>query len=346
MNRHGDLYERMMAIDNLKLADEIARKGKTAKFGVRLHDAHRDDNIERLHEQLERGDFKTSKYRLFTVFEPKMRVIHKLPYYPDRILQHAIMNVLEPIFVPTFTADTYACIKGRGLHKCADKLRHVLYIDTEGTKYCLKLDVKQYYPSIDHEILKRQVRRKIKDARMLALLDEIIDSGEGLPIGNYLSQYFANVYLCGMDHRLKEKYGVKYYFRYVDDMVFLAGTKEELHRILDLVRLELANLKLQLKDNWQIFPVDDRGIDFLGYKFFHGYTLLRKSVKKNIFRKVSAYNHDKMSKAKLDKSLASYHGWLKWCDSSHLSEKIHKTIKQTKNTIENESTLCKQAKRH
>lgn len=142
----------------------------------------------------------------------KERLIHKLPYYPDRIVHHAIMNVVEPIWVGRMTADTYANIKGRGIHKCAEKLKHTLYVDPKGTFYCLQLDIKKYYPSIDHEIMKAEVRLTIKDERLLALIDEIIDSCEGLPIGNYLSQYLANLYLSRFDHRIKEVHHVRHYF--------------------------------------------------------------------------------------------------------------------------------------
>lgn len=315
-------------MDNLVLAEAAARKGKSKKYGVRVFDKHRDERLAELQKQLLDGTFKTSEYKTAIIFEPKERKIYKLPYYPDRIVHHAIMNVLEPIWVPSFTADTYSNIKGRGLHQCANRLRHALYIDKKGTRYCLKTDIRKYYPNINHEILKREVRTKIKDKRMLALLDGIIDSEQGLPIGNYLSQYFANVMLSRFDHRLKEKHGVRYYFRYVDDMVFLSDNKEELRRILGILRDELAGLGLELKPNWQIFPVDDRGIDFLGYVFYHGYTLLRKTMKQKVFKRVGQYNRGEMSAEDFGKKMASYNGWLEWCDSFRLRNKINNTIKK------------------
>lgn len=326
MKRYGNLYDKVISLENLRLADDIARKGKKRKFGVRQHDKHREEHLLSLHETLKKCEFKTSKYTHFEVREPKVRTISKLPYYPDRIVQHAIMNVLEPIWVGSFTADTYANIKGRGIHKCTENLRHVLYIDRIGTKYCLKIDIKKYYPSIDHELLKVEVRRKIKDVRLLKLIDGIIDSEEGLPIGNYLSQYLANVFLSRFDHRMKEVYHVRYYFRYVDDMVFLADTKEELMRILAIVRKELAGLKLEIKKNWQIFPVDSRGIDFLGYVFYHGFTFMRKDIKKRIFKRIGQYNRFEISEKTFCQSMASWNGWIKWCDSKHLCEKINKCI--------------------
>lgn len=237
MKRIGNLYEKVIAIDNLKLADEKARKGKLHSYGVQQHDKNREANILALHESLKNGTFKTSQYHVFTIFEPKERQIYQLPYYPDRILHHAVMNILESIWVSVFTHDTYSCIKERGIHACAMSVKKALRKDPVGTKYCLKIDVRKFYPSINHEVLKGVVRRKIKDGRLLALLDEIIDSnintdipirnfvtnpntGElvatslnGVPIGNYLSQYFANLFLAYFDHWLKEEKRVKYYWR-------------------------------------------------------------------------------------------------------------------------------------
>lgn len=327
MKRYGNLFDSVCSLDNLRLADDKARKGKKSSYGVRLHDKHREDNLLRLRQALLDGTFRTSPYKTMTIHEPKERLIYKLPYYPDRIVHHAIVNVVEPIWKATFTDDTYACIKGRGLHACAWSLRHDLRANPKDTVYCLKTDIRKYYPSIDHEIMKQIVRRKIKDARLLALLDDIIDSEDGLPIGNYLSQHLANLYLTGFDHRMKEIHGVRHYYRYVDDMVFLAPTKEELRDIIATVREELKLLRLELKDDWQIFPVDDRGIDFLGYRFFHGYALLRKSMKKTIFKKLSRLRHGLIRQDTWRRSFASWHGWLLWCDAFRLENTILNNLK-------------------
>ena len=249
MKRIGNLFEKVISLENLKLADEKARKGKLHSYGVQQHDKNRDANILALHESLKNGTFHTSQYHVFTIYEPKEREIYQLPYYPDRILHHAVMNILEPIWVSVFTRDTYSCIKNRGIHACAMSVKKALRKDPAGTKYCLKIDVRKFYPSINHELLKGVVRRKIKDGRLLALLDEIIDSntntdipirnfvtdpitGElvatslnGVPIGNYLSQYFANLFLAYFDHWIKEAKRVKYYWRYADDIVILAADK-------------------------------------------------------------------------------------------------------------------------
>lgn len=327
MKRIGNIFDEVISLENLRLADEKARKGKLKSYGVRVHDKNREANLLALHESLKNGTFKTSKYHIFTIYEPKERLIYRLPYYPDRILHHAIMNVLESIWVSVFNKNTYSCIKNRGIHKCAKDVKQALKQDPDGTRYCLKIDVRKFYPSINHEILKKVVRRKIKDGRLLALLDEIIDSTDGVPIGNYLSQYFANLFLAYFDHWLKEEKRVKYYWRYADDIVILAPNKEFLHNLLHEIRAYLRdNLKLAVKRNYQVFPVDSRGIDFLGYVFYHSHTLLRKAIKQKLCRRVAKLNKRKIAPTKeyYKQQICSWWGWCKYCDSINLVNKLSK----------------------
>jgi retron-type reverse transcriptase len=222
------------------------------------------------------------------------------------------MNVLEPIFVNTFTADTYSCIKKRGIHKLLRNIKNDLK-DTEGTTYCLKLDIKKFYPSVDHNVLKALLQRKFKDQNLLWLLDEIIESAPGLPIGNYLSQYLANFYLSYFDHWIKEDKGMKYYYRYADDIVILSSDKAKLHALLLDIKVYLAELKLEVKQNHQVFPVEE-GIDYAGYVIRHKYVKIRKSIKQNFARKLSR-NPDHPSRS-------SYLGWLSHCNAKHLTKKI------------------------
>jgi len=314
MKRINNLYERIYSIENLQLADEIARKGKLKQPGVIAHDRNRESNTQELREMLKNKTYRTSEYTTFKVFEPKERLIFRLPYFPDRITHHAVMNILEPIFVSTFTADTYSCIKGRGIHAAAKAVKKALN-DVENTRYCLKLDIQKFYPSVDHDTLKSLLRKKLKDADLLWLLDEIIDSTEGLPIGNYLSQYFANFYLSYFDHWIKEDRKVKYYFRYADDLVILAPDKPYLHQLLSDIRTYLHdNLKLTVKQNYQIFPVESRGIDFVGYVFRHTHVLLRKSIKQRFARM--------LKRRRNPQSIASYNGWASHCNSKNLMKKL------------------------
>jgi RNA-directed DNA polymerase len=314
MKRSTNLYQQIYSLENLKEADEKASKGKSKQYGVFVHRKNQEQNLLKLQEMLIQKTFKTSLYTVFKVYEPKERDVFRLPYYPDRISHHAIMNVLEPIFLSVFTKDTYSCIKGRGIHAAVAAVKKALR-DVEGTRYCLKLDIKKFYPNIDHHILKSLLRKKIKDNDLLWLLDEIIDSADGVPIGNYLSQYFANFYLTYFDHWIKEVKRVKYYFRYADDIVILDSNKPSLHTLLaDIKNYLTENLNLTVKENYQLFPVAARSIDFVGYRFYHTHTLLRKSIKQNFARMIA--------KRKNHASIASYTGWAKHCNSNNLLKKL------------------------
>jgi hypothetical protein len=325
MKRLGNLYEKICSLENLQLADEKARKGKLCSHGVLKHDKNREENLNKLRETLLNQTFKTSKYDIFKIYEPKEREIYRLPYYPDRIVHHAVMNILEPIWVSIFTEDTYSCIKNKGVHAAARKVKKALQEDSEGTKYCLKIDIRKFYPSINHDVLKQIIRRKIKDKQLLWLLDEIIDSAEGVPIGNYLSQYFANLYLSYFDHWLKEEKRVRYYFRYADDIVILTSDKAQLHSLLSDIREYFGGLKLEVKNNWQIFPVASRGIDFVGYVFFHTHTRMRKSIKKTFCRKIAKLRKRKvLTEDEFKQSICPWWGWAKYCDSKNLIKKLSK----------------------
>jgi len=157
---------------------------------------------------------------------------------------------------------------------------------------------------------------------LLWLLDEIIDSTEGVPIGNYLSQYFGNIYLSGLDHYCKTK--VKYYFRYCDDIVILHKDKAFLHTFFNEIKSYLNSIELEVKSNWQVFPVDKRGIDFLGYRFFDGYILLRKSIKQNLKKSVKRIKtkHTKMPTSSIINSVMSYYGWFKYANCKNLQNSI------------------------
>ena len=282
MKRIGNLFDKICTLDNFKLAYKNATKGKKHYKEVKyLETIDLDEYLNDLMMQVQTHQYKTSKYEIFELKTGgKVREIYKLPMR-DRIVQHAIMNIIEPIFRRSFITDTYSSIKGRGLHKCLHKLKKALK-DVEGTKYCLKLDIHKFYPSIKHEQMKKAIRRKFKDVDLLQTLDEIIDSTDkGVPIGNYTSQYFANYILNRLDHYIKEQSCIKYYFRYCDDMVLLSNTKLKLTDMLSYIIYSLSELELCLKPNWQIFPIDSRMIDFVGCCANHTNIKVRKNIKIN-----------------------------------------------------------------
>lgn len=333
MKRYGYLYEKVISVENLELADAKARRGKTSTYGVRLHDKHRAEHIAALHEALRTKTYKTSPYSVFTIYEPKERLIYRLPYYPDRIVHHAIMNVLEPLFLRVFTHNTFSCIKGRGIEGCAGYVERLIARYKGRPLYCLKIDIKKFYPSIDHAVMKREVRRLIKDPDLLWLLDEIIDSAEGLPIGNYLSQFLANLVLCRLMHRLNERERVDC-AEYADDIVVFADSKERLREVLNVIRGELSELRLTLKDNWQIFPVAEnrfdrsgRALDYIGYRFFRRQKLLRKSIKQTFARAARRLNERTPAPdaRAYRQGVAPWLGWALRSNSTHLLQTIIKS---------------------
>lgn len=328
MKRKSGFFDKLTTEENIKLADTNARKSKKRSIKyIQKHDAREDDN-EKLLQSFKDLTYKTSPYTKFKIYEPKEREIFKLPYYPDRIGQHAIMNVVKEYWTSLFIENTYSCIEGRGIHKCLKDLKRDLRkTRNDGrTKYCLKIDIVKFYPSIVHPILKEILRHKIKDKKFLAILDEVIDSingfnntpGIGVPIGNYLSQFFANLYLTEFDHWCKEVLKCRFYYRYADDIVILGDNKEWLAWVLTQIEEYLGtNLQLKVKHTHQIFPVESRGIDFVGYIFRHNYVLIRKSIKTKVNTLLLKYERNEISIEDLRKSLASYYGWLKYANSKH-----------------------------
>lgn len=321
MKRYNNLFDKIISLENLYLADKKARRNKTNRKDIKQFDLDRDVLLKQLQQDLMQETYVTSEYDTFIIREPKERLIFKLPYYPDRIVHHAIMNIMEPIWLSVFINNTYSCIKRRGLHKALSDVKQALK-DKQGTTYCLKLDIKKFYPSIDHDILKHIIRKKIKDTKLLRLLDSIIDSANGVPIGNYLSQFFANLYLSYFDHWLKEDKHIKYYFRYADDIVILHSDKQYLRQLFHDMKKYLNTLKLEFKNNYQIFRVEDRGISFVGYVIRHDYVKVRKNIKHNMCKKAYKLSKCKISMDEYRQQMCSHIGWMKHCNGIHLLKKI------------------------
>lgn len=330
MKRFGNLYEQIYDMDNLKLAHQNAKKGKGWYQEVLMVNSNPEYYLGLLQNKLKYKTYKTSEYETFIKHDSgKDREIYKLPYFPDRICQWAVLQVIEKYLIRNLTTDTYSAIPNRGIHYGLKRVMHDMQTDVKGCQYCLKLDARKYYPSVDHDILKAKYRRLFKDKDLLWLLDEIIDSTEGnkgIPIGNYLSQYSGNFYLSSFDHWIKETKHVKHYHRYMDDIVIFGESKEELHQLRKEVdeyfRIEL---KLTVKDNWQVFPSYVRGVDFLGYRVFMNYVLLRKCTCKQMKKKMVVIRK-KVEQGNMMNysewcSINSYKGWLIHCNSFRLYQK-------------------------
>jgi RNA-directed DNA polymerase len=286
---YGGLFERVYDFESLHAAYRRARSGKRDQIEVQKFEQDLEGNLIQLQNELIWGTYQTGRYRTFIVNEPKERVVSALPFR-DRVVQHALVAVIEPIWEARFIADNYACRPGRGTHRGADRAEAMLRkVKREhGKVYVLKGDVARYFPSIDHKILKGLFAKRIRCQRTLALLNDIIDSsnqvnqrfGVGVPIGNLVSQLAANVYLHELDLFAKHDLRERYYIRYMDDFVVVHHDKAHLHKILVSIESYLnKNLKLNINKKTQIFPVsvkNGRSLDFLGYQIWPTHRRLRR----------------------------------------------------------------------
>jgi retron-type reverse transcriptase len=298
MKRQGFLWDELISFPNLLRAALQAQRGKRSRPNVEAFHFDLEPELLRLRDELANHTYRPGPYRTFTLRQGKPRLISAAPYR-DRIVHHALVNVLEPIFEPSFLPDSYACRKGKGTHAAVRRCQ--AYARRYG--YVWKADIRKFFPSMDHAILKELLARKVKDPQVLGLAARIIDHSNpqdevqhsfrgndlftprerrhGLPIGNQTSQFFANVYLDPLDHFLKDRLGVGGYVRYCDDFVAFAGDKRELARARRQVEEFLAGLRLRLHPTKnQVFPTR-QGIAFLGYRVFRTH---RGLAKPKVFR--------------------------------------------------------------
>lgn len=328
MKRIGNVYSKIYSMENLYEAHKKARKDKGYYKEVKMVDENPGLYLSVIQYMLKNHTYEISldDYTVQTINDKgKERELWKLPYFPHRIIQWAILLQIEDVFHKVFTEFTCASLKGRGIHYALKRTRDIVNNHQDESKYCLKMDVHHFYQNIDHEILKQMLRKKFKDKELLWLLDMIIDSRKpvGVPIGSYLSQYLANFYLSYFDHWLKEELGCKHVVRYMDDIVIFDSSKERLHEwFIKIERYLKDNLKLEVKDNWQVFPTNIRGVDFVGYRTFVGYTLLRKRTYKRFKRRMlTIKKHGRHVTYSDYCAFNSYMGWLRWCNSRRLRDK-------------------------
>lgn len=350
MKREGNLLPRIVNFHNIELAFQNAKKNKYEnykKIDFEKFEQNYDDNIFEIIDMLSNLEFRSSKYSFFHINDRgKKREIANLPFFPDRVVHWALMNVTQPLFERTFIDTTYASIKNRGVDLALKNLNRDLKRFPE-LKYCLKLDVEKYFPSVNKEILKKMFRKIIKDNDVLFLLDGLVDDypKSGIPIGNYTSQIFGNFYLSYFDHYVKEELKVKVYHRYMDDMVLLAENKKELWRILEEIKKYLEDeLDLKVKSNYQVFPIESRGVDFVGYKSYGYKITIRNKNKMNAWKSVNkinklvdihqeSYYHNNKRRGQL----ASYHGIVKRATGNTLRKQMFdETIKRIEE-VQNEN---------
>ena len=318
LKRHGNLFNKITDIDNLRMAHKNARKGKTTYREVIDVDSNEEYYLNALKNMLESKSYKVSPYKMFKKIDKgKEREIYKLPYFPDRIIHHAILQVLEPIWKKLLIKNTYQSIKGRGVTSCKRDVQKCLRKYRSDDVWVTKFDIKKFYPSVNNEILKTIISRKIKCKSTLELLYTIIDSHEGLPIGNYISQYLGNLYLTGLDYFMKSNSDVLGYFRYCDDIVVVSACKDSASRVyLDTKHYVNTKLHLEIKHTSQYFSITNRKLDFVGFVYlYNGKTKLRKSIIKNMVKSLKKNN---------EKSIASYYGWCLESRSFSLWTKYYK----------------------
>lgn len=333
MKIYRHLWERIIIFENFKLAYKNATKDKKHYKEVKIIERKGVNKyLRRLLEEVKSKKYKVSAYDIFTRFTgEKVREIYRLPM-KDRIVQHALMNIIEPIFRENFIKDTYSSIKGRGVHNGLKTIKRI--VKSGKYKYYLKTDIHKCYPSLDKEILKGKLANKFKDNDLLWLLFEIIDScDKGVPIGNYTSQYFNNFYFSELAHYLKEVLKLDTIW-YCDDLSIFSDTKEKLHDILSVLNNKLALLNVRIKENYQIYNIEIRSVDMLGYKIRASHTLIRKATKKRFIAKVSKMNFAKLTKKDIN-ILGSYWGIFCHADCRHLWFKYTgvKTFKELNITV-------------
>lgn len=320
MKRHGNLWGQIVDLENIKYAHKMARRGKSYYTEVKMIDADVDKYAKEIQQLLINKTFTTAPYEIQERHDGrKMRTIYKLPYYPDRIVQHALLSVIGPILTRSFIRDTFQSIEGRGTSDAMRRVKQLVQSDRCPT-YALKVDVKKYYPSVCNEQLKTQVRKKIKCQNTLWLLDNIIDSMNGLPIGNYTSQHLGNLYLNSFDWWMKQQIKPSGYFRYCDDIVVLHDSREELKKIQEKMAERLQDLGLSLKPTWRIYNVEHDGLDFVGYVFRPNNTRLRPSIADK-FRATCKCLQSKAHQWGAESSrsqLMAYKGWLKPANAKRL----------------------------
>ncbi len=353
MKRVANLWNDLVFFENVLLAYHRAAKGKGLKRYVLDFVDDFEHNILILQESLINKTYHPGNYSTFFIYEPKKRMISAAPFI-DRIVHHCLINVIGPIFEKTFIQQSFANQIGKGTHQAIRYVQNAMRLK----KYVLQCDIRKYFPSIDHEILKLFIRKKIKDPNVLWLIDLVIENSnpqelvvdyfpgdmlftpiekkKGLPIGNLTSQFFANIYLNGFDHFVKERLKCRFYARYVDDFVILGNSKNHLWKIFREIEDYLKNIRLRLNLNKSnIVPVN-RGIRFLGQFIYPNRRLLPKENIRKFMRRMKEFQRQyfvgSISLPEINHSLQSWLGHAKQAHTFALRKELLGKIKFVKSS--------------
>lgn len=349
---HAD-YLNLISLENIFQAWGEFRKGKTKRLDVQELERNLEDNLFALQQKLKSRTYRHGSYQSFYVNDPKQRHIHKASV-ADRVVHHLLYTFLYKLFDSSFIYDSYSCRLDKGTHKAVTSLvKFTGIVGKNHTSPCwaLKLDIKKFFASVDHEILLSLFKEKIKDEDIIWLLEQVIGSfctchqsemlklvqhdndgnHKGMPLGNLTSQVFANIYLNELDQFVKHKLKVKHYLRYADDFLFLAKNKDLLHKHVDVLRQFLSSkLKLELHPDKVIFRKLDWGVDFLGYIVLPHYILPRTKTRKRIFKKLISKFEDvkkgKITDIEFNQTLQSYLGYLSHSNSFKVSWELKNQI--------------------
>jgi len=333
MKSHGNLWNTFISFENLYSAFLKAKKSKKKTKGITDFEYNLESELFKIQNELINKTYTCSDYFMFKIFEPKERLIKALPF-KDRVVQHALCNIIEPIFDKTFISTSYACRKNKGTHTALKNIRKnvQLHFNLEG--YSLKSDVRKYFPSIDHVVLKKIIANKIRDKQIIWLINLIIDSDhsefgikKGIPIGNLTSQLFANIYLNELDKFVKHKLKAKYYYRYVDDFIIFSNSKKELRAYKRKIKYFLHKyLYLDIPNKkTNIYLIKD-GVDFVGYKAFPTHTRLRRANILKFARRtkklIKHFKQNSVTVDQLESSICSFLGYIKHADAYYLGKRM------------------------
>ncbi|MFA5019465.1 MAG: reverse transcriptase domain-containing protein [Candidatus Pacearchaeota archaeon] len=338
MRTYKHIYPQICNLSNLILAWRKARKGKTKKHYVMEFEKDTIGNLLALQEELKNQTYSPKPLITFILRDPKTRKISKADFR-DRIVHHAIVRILEPIFDKTFIYDSCANRKRKGNLFAIKRFKKFIKKVSRNGKtngwfninqvkgYCLKADIKHYFEEVNHEILLSIIKRKIKDEKVIWLINKILKNSDnnkkGMPLGNLTSQFFANIYLNELDYFVKHKLKAKYYVRYVDDFVLLNNSKAQLKLWMeDIEHFLIDNLNLELhKQKSKIIPLS-RGIDFVGFRNFYYYRLVRTRNIRNIRNKINDYKKFKISYVNILDSFQGWQAYAMWADCYNLINKL------------------------
>jgi len=339
---YKNLYPQVYDFYNLFLAFKKAKKGKSSKDYVISFEKDLGHNLNILSEELLSLTYRPKSLQTFILRDPKTRKISKSDFR-DRIIHHAICNIIEPILDRPIIYDSYANRKGKGTLKAIERFDYFKRKVTKNNHrkaYCFKADIKQYFENVDHNILIQILSKKIKDKKLIKLIKIILENykskdNKGMPLGNLTSQFFANVYLNELDQFIKYDLKIKYYLRYVDDFVILDESKTRLKRYRKQIESFLRKIKLELHPQKTKIIILSTGINFLGFRIFYYHKLLKKSnlehAKRRFFDFIENYDKKEMNYDKLYNSMEGWIAYVKYANTYKLRNKISTQFKVISN---------------